>query len=298
MVPRQALFALTLMGVLALSTAGSVGAIPSETTTAVQIDSCRTIDEPGTYELTEDIEDSERDRCIVIEADGVTFDGNGHTIDGVGDDNTVGLYIGETRETLVNDLEVSNWDEGILATAPDSSGGDYAFIENVEAHHNKDGVKARDFFEFGLEDVEAHHNSDDGIHLKQLTEGYMRDVHSHDNAEDGVYFDVVGDGGVDNSVIEDNGDDGIDHQASGNIYIERTTIEDNADDGVLFRGSSRAESDVVDSTIRSNGDDGVDVKASSDVSVRENTICDNEDVQVVVRESSSDISTRDNDLAC
>ncbi|WP_440989433.1 right-handed parallel beta-helix repeat-containing protein [Haloarchaeobius baliensis] len=298
MVSKQALFALTLAGVLALSAVGSAGAIPSETTTAVQIDSCRTIDQPGTYELTEDIEDSTRDRCIVIEADDVTFDGNGHAIDGVGDDNTIGVYIGETSETLVNDLEVSHWDEGILATAPGSSGGDYAFVEDVEAHHNKDGVKARDFFEFGLEDVEAHHNSDDGIHLKQLTEGYMRDVHSHDNAEDGVYFDDVGDGGVDNSVIEDNGDDGIDHQASGNIYIERTTIEDNADDGILFRDSSLADSDVVDSTIRDNGDDGVDVKTSTDISIRDNTICDNDDVQIVVRESSSDISTRDNDLTC
>ena len=55
---------------------------------------------------------------------------------------------------------------------------------------------------------------------------------------------------------------------------------------------------MVDSTIRNNGDDGVDVKTSSDVSIRENTICDNDDNQVVVRDSSSDVSTRDNDLTC
>jgi hypothetical protein len=49
----------------------------------VEIDSPTVIDEPGEYELVANLrpESLDRDACIVIDADGVTLRGNGHTID-------------------------------------------------------------------------------------------------------------------------------------------------------------------------------------------------------------------------
>jgi len=76
---RRRLLALGLAGlVLASVVPLGAAALPDEQTTTV--DSCRTIDEPGTYRLTSDLE-TDAQTCLTVTASDVTIDGDGHAID-------------------------------------------------------------------------------------------------------------------------------------------------------------------------------------------------------------------------
>ena len=79
---------LTVLVTLAVIVAGiaiggaTVSTEPGNTQQVTSIDSCTTIDEPGTYRLTDSIENSTADVCIDIQASDVHFDGGGHSVDG------------------------------------------------------------------------------------------------------------------------------------------------------------------------------------------------------------------------
>lgn len=86
---------------------------------ATDVSACRVIDEPGQYELTTDISSNATDTCIVIDANDVTFDGNGHTISRTGDDPD-GTAIGQPSGTpddlenvTVEDVTVTDWAFGV-----------------------------------------------------------------------------------------------------------------------------------------------------------------------------------------
>jgi len=71
------------VGAAGLGLATSTTAIASASENPTEINSCTIIDEPGEYELVADITPDVIDQpgCIVIDADDVHLDGNGHTID-------------------------------------------------------------------------------------------------------------------------------------------------------------------------------------------------------------------------
>ena len=73
------LVAVGLTGLLVLSVLAG-GGLATETQDATAITQCRTITEPGSYELTTDLTYSGSDNCISIAADDVVIDGNGHSI--------------------------------------------------------------------------------------------------------------------------------------------------------------------------------------------------------------------------
>jgi len=84
MVPSTRILTGTVtLAVVCLLLVGLTGVGGAQSTAdATQGDSCTTIDEPGQYVLTEDIENSSEAVCIDIQSDNVTFDGNGHLVEG------------------------------------------------------------------------------------------------------------------------------------------------------------------------------------------------------------------------
>lgn len=76
---RWVIYAVVVVGMLFLApVVGPAAAAPTP------VNSCTTIDTPGSYELTTDIVDSSTDPCIAITASDVRFDGAAHTVDGAG----------------------------------------------------------------------------------------------------------------------------------------------------------------------------------------------------------------------
>lgn len=126
-----------------------LGAIPSGAAASqddggpVNVRSCGvTIDEPGTYVLTQDIIDNRAvglsENCISIESSDVVFDGQGFTIDGNGVSDTAGISVANgshVSNVTVKDVTVSDWGRGLYYN--NVSGGT---VENVEASLNGFGI--------------------------------------------------------------------------------------------------------------------------------------------------------------
>ncbi len=76
------------------------------------------IDQPGNYRLMNDLSNSTTETAILIKASDVIVNGNGHTLAGVGSENTNGVLGGGTDEythnITIRNLTLSGWEDGIL----------------------------------------------------------------------------------------------------------------------------------------------------------------------------------------
>jgi parallel beta-helix repeat protein len=129
---------------VALAGAALPGASPFEapsSTDATQrtVSSCTTIDEPGTYVLTSEIQNGGEtaisQACFEITADGVTLDGNGHLVDGRGESHTKGIAVVGAENVTVRNVSVDDWHAGVLVTEGSAT------IRNVETYSNTYGVR-------------------------------------------------------------------------------------------------------------------------------------------------------------
>jgi len=81
------------------------------------VTTCGVINSPGIYILQNDIINSTSDTCIKIISSDVVFDGNGHTIDGVGKSQSIGILIDATKSRIDNvtiiNTTLTQWEEGI-----------------------------------------------------------------------------------------------------------------------------------------------------------------------------------------
>lgn len=85
-----------------------------------RIDSRTTVTEPGRYELVEDIREGGgtpiSDACLRIQSSDVVLDGAGHTVDGHGVSDTVGIAIGSDtalENVVVTNVTLSDWEHGV-----------------------------------------------------------------------------------------------------------------------------------------------------------------------------------------
>jgi parallel beta-helix repeat protein len=135
------------LGVLAVTLAvvASVGAIPisatapSDAAEPTPISDCTTIDESGTYLLTEDIDDGGgtpiSQSCFEIRADDVTFDGNGHDVAGRGVSHTNGVAVLGAENVTVRNFEVHDWHNGVLVENGSAS------VHDVRSYGNAYGIR-------------------------------------------------------------------------------------------------------------------------------------------------------------
>lgn len=134
----------------ALALALSVGAVPaaaaalgasapSSATAQTTIDSCTTITESGTYVLTADVDNAGdtaiSEPCVEIRADGVTFDGDGHVLEGRGESHTSGVAVVEAEGVEVRNVDTRDWHNGVVVENGSAS------VSGVHTRGNAYGVR-------------------------------------------------------------------------------------------------------------------------------------------------------------
>ena len=266
----------------------------SEDTAPEEIDSCTTINESGTYELTDDIESSADGVCIHVRASDVVLDGNGNGVIGTGASDSIGLlvYNGtvggfDDAESLTNvtvrDIEVADWDRGVRAGPEVDSPGPQIRLLDVSVRnaggislYGTDDSVLRDVSvtggEIGLylwevrnvtgEDVTITDNAGVGLFFAQDVENSrFSGLEAAENDGGGVYFstDVVNNS-VTNATVENNGAYGVQFSDSRENVVGQSTIT--GTDGPAVVGDNPAGDRLEDVTIRDGDAVAVEVRAT------------------------------------
>ena len=279
-------------GVAAFGAGATSGPLPasiqgSNQSGATEIGSCTVIDEPGRYELTEDVRGS-GDTCIHVKASDVVVDGNGHTVGAANHSNvSAGVLVHngsasdieqdveELANVTVRDLRVTGWTNGVR-TGEFVSDGPTVTIENVTAVDNEGGFVLYGAGESSLTNVTATENRVSGVFIWESSSVDVDDLTVSDNGGNGLVLDqsvltsnftdvtatgngghgvLVGTSAVDNRFVDayvaGNGEAGVHLSDSAGTYVRNATIENNDGPGVL---STFGDADRVENvTVRNNG---------------------------------------------
>jgi parallel beta-helix repeat protein len=252
-----ALVALVVGVVVAAGAAGpaaagtATGAAMPESAPGHTLDSCGTIDEPGVYRLTADVENAPVGDCFEVTASDVSIHGDGHT---VAAEMPVGAAVTASgvEDVVVQNLVVEGWQTGVAFEGVGGGEVTGSTFENVTLV----GVELAD----GTSDVAVADNA-------------------VANSTDGVR---VAAGGTDN-VVAGNTLSSLRGTAV-TVEAPETDVLNNSvtnagDGGVAVRGT---HSVLVAGNAITASDGGVVVDSSGGVSVRENTIDEASDHAVQV----------------
>lgn len=232
----------------------------TDTLPPIEISGCATLDQPGeTYLLTADIIDSSTSVCINIAADNVTFDCQGHTVDGddvagygiqlyravntttnvtiqnctVSDWRTTNIYIGRSNGNTINNVTS-------LSSFPYSPGtygygiylgSDSNVLTNVTTNSNDaDGIYgwASDFNNFT--GVTANFNGDNGIRILSGSSNTLTNITANSNGSgvwDGVWIESSNSNIISNVSATLNGGSGVGIYRSIQNTIKDSILTDN-----------------------------------------------------------------------
>lgn len=219
------------------------------------IEACTTIREPGRYELASDIEHDGSEVCLAIEANGVTVDGNGHTLQGERDDSigirTTGDWNGD-RVRLV-DLRLVHWGEiAVDNRRPSLVIEDTQFATNTRGY---EGTEARGVEMDSVEFVDSYSAAISG---QRMGEVRLHDVRVVDGQSGGFSTIDGADVRITNSEFSGNDGTGIHFGHSTAAEVSNTEITDNGGNGVLVASAGHSvDVGIEDSTITDNGKHGV-----------------------------------------
>ncbi|WP_135302084.1 right-handed parallel beta-helix repeat-containing protein [Haloarcula amylovorans] len=274
---------------------------------AEPIDTCTTITEPGRYELTTDLQDSGVETCIHVRSDDVVLDGDGHVVDGVGRNGTVGVRVfngtdgerlgPELTNVTVTDVRVRDWERGVVAgeifqggptlrvsdlDARDNAGGLFLYdvedstVENVTLAENGDGLRTWETTNLTVQSLNASANADVGVRVGQASSNVtLSDLRAADNGGRGV---VIGTTGV------------------SRVSLRDAEVRNNGGVGVDFRFDV-FDHTVSNTVVASNGDDGIRLVDASDVRIRDTVVRDNAGDGIKTTRSTgslSNVTLRDN----
>ncbi|MXR42402.1 hypothetical protein GRX01_13770 [Halobaculum sp. WSA2] len=240
---------------------------------AREIDACTVVDEPGRYELADDLGvdgdggDSDDGVCLHVRAPDVVLDGNGNSVVGDGSEDSIGLLLlngtprsGDVGDPLTNvtvrDVRVTGFDTGVQAGSLDAVGTSFTLVE-----------------------VNASGNAGSGVYFNEVDDSTLRNVTASDNGI-GVHLWETYDIEVRGLAVEDNDAQGL-YLAQN---VGRSTFSDvravGNGDGDDNRAAIRLSTDVVDnrivdSVVADNGGPGIGFSDSRDNVVRDTTIEDN-----------------------
>ena len=107
--------------VLVLALAFGPGAASAS---AENVSTCTTIDGSGEYNLTNDITNSNAGTCLNVTASDVVIDGQGHTVGGINETDSVGIRLSGSEGARVTNVTIRNvvladWANGINTTYAD-----------------------------------------------------------------------------------------------------------------------------------------------------------------------------------
>jgi len=217
-----------IVATVAVGLAASTGAVAAQDTTAVT--ECKAIEEPGEYVLDEDV-GGDTETCIEIASSDVTFDGQGNSIAGVGDENSTGISVESGLETVtdvtVTDVEVTDWGEGITLS----------IVEDTT-----------------VTDVEVTGSGSAAVTIADSSNNVVENSRLAENT-DGVsvvgFFGEASDNEIRNNVIEDNEENGVTSFLGVNgSMVENNEIRNN--DGAGFLAALAQDIRFADNTVTGN----------------------------------------------
>lgn len=254
-----------ILSIASVAVGGVTGGIDQGThRQTTSLDSCTIIDEPGTYRLTESIENSTADICIEIRASDVRFDGGSHTIDG-----TI------TRQELLDALQGPPPEAGLgVGVNPNGSSSlSNITITNVTVTDWFRGIGARNSGDVAVQDITAT-TSGVGVELVSASDSTVGDATTFENVLFGIRADDSPNSTIRDVTANRNGFNGVYAVSSRNSRIRRVTANGNGFSGIELTNSS--ESTVRNVTATENGFRGFGVVDEPIGNVVENvTVADN-----------------------
>ncbi len=213
-------------------------AVASSAHAAIDINTCQTIDQAGSYQLTQNLQTDARD-CLVITTSNVVIDLAGHSISGVRHILTRGISVPSGMAS--HDIVVRN---GIVAF----------FGVGVSLGGAVHSVR--------VENLQVHGNSNFGIHVGSGS--IVRGNLSHDNGGFGILVRssaTIGDGAlVLDNIALDNGFEGILVEEPGSTVIGNVSRRNGRDGIEVFcpanvqnSTSTLSPSSFVDLRLRGSG---------------------------------------------
>lgn len=193
---------------------------------------------------------------LVIGADNIVIDGNGHTLDGITPGGCSGLGIQRSGifnqgydGVTIKDLEITNFCNGIYLRGDEITGDtiNNNTIDNCEIHHNGND----------LDDTATH-----GIKMHYVYESTISNNLVHHNKGKGTSCE--------------NGGNGIFLNAGDYNVIANNTVYDNTKAGIFTRMKPRYNN-VTDNRVMGNGQGGIVLrcKLSSFFTIENNIVTDN-----------------------
>jgi hypothetical protein len=219
------------------------------------IGGCGTIDAPGTYQLTRDVQTTANGSCLVVESGDVTIDGNGYEFRGAGGDST-GILVSSDYEggtVTLRNIDVVNW--GNWGIEQDAGN---LVVENASIVGNGGGYTAGGIGSVELADVDVRSNQGTGIDTTTILAMRITGTNVVENGGSGLSMIDGGDVTIDRSQFDGNGGYGMHVGHSMNLTATNAGFDGNEGGGVLIAGSGHGTAvTVAESTISSNGGDGV-----------------------------------------
>lgn len=258
--------AASLVGVLVVLSSMAVAPVAftepyPAASTATEVDSCRVIDEPGRYVLTRniDVEEGLKPHCIHITVNDVTFDGNGHVIEG-----------NYTRRKDYAEHDALAAESNGILVAGDASLSEVV-VRNVAVEDWKFGVNFTDVTNSRVVGVTATKNRVRGVYLDDFDGGTV--TATTVTGTHGTALVVRGDANVvHNSTLSDNDLMAVEAFAQGllvngtNNTVAGNDLRNNAEAGlVVGTGSTVVSNTVASSRLVVDG---------TDAQIADNTLTD------------------------
>ena len=226
------------------------------------IDGCVTIDEPGAYELTGDLEAEADAACIVISADDVSLAGNGYTI--AGDGSGTGILVDDGTAVSIENVGVENLDRGIRTV--ESRGTRIGAITATDAAVILDSNSASSVVrDCTLDncDIEVVGGSQtlllgntvtgaagNGIFLEATLDVSVLENTISGSETAGIYLDELSDSQIMLNEIANNGGAGIDFDEAFDNTVYLNDITNNAGAGVVLEDAENNR--ITDNNLRNN----------------------------------------------
>jgi parallel beta-helix repeat protein len=233
----------------------------------ISLSRCNTLDIPGeTYVLDHDLTSSEV--CFRIIADGITLDGNGHTITSLITSEqfeNIGVDVSGTTGVTVKNLKISDFRTGITVTASDTS-----LINNFIT------------------------NADTGIYISNSCVVTLT-RNTANSGTDGIVITYSSGVTLTRNTANDNSDDGINISNSHGTVLTRNTAgisEGQSNHGISI--SSSNDNFLIKNTV--SGNEAILLSGSSGNTLIKNTVesCTNCIAGIMILESNGNIISKNN----
>jgi parallel beta-helix repeat protein len=146
--------------------------------TTIEISDCSVLDQAGkTYLMTADITNSNATTCMVITANNVTLDCQGHVIDGIDATPSSGIHADGFNDATTKNCIVSDFENGIVF---------------------------RNAVNIALHDSESYSNTNHGVWFYYIDHSSIENVYSHHNGFSGVSVERSDYNNFTNVTVSDN----------------------------------------------------------------------------------------------